>query len=82
MSTYTICLDGRFYACGMDLLCSVVYSLETREQIDNIRTVTDRNAAIMALCSPLACRDAIKLARRSGNYSGQLYSYEKHITEV
>lgn len=82
MSTYTICLSGSYYACGMDLFCSVVYSLTDNRKIENIQTVAARNKAIKEICKPLRAKEALQLARRSGNYIGQLYSYEHYIMEV
>ena len=79
MSTYTIVLQGKAYAVGMNLLCDTVYAVDGSGQVDNIRTVADRNAAIMAVCQSFdSWRAAYNAARAAGNYIGMLFSYEQH----
>ena len=74
-STYIIYLRGTWYALAMDMFCTVVESIDGRAVVDNVRTVADRNAAIISACAPLpSWRDAYNVARSAGNYIGQLVS--------
>lgn len=82
MSTYTIYLAGAFYAIGSDLLMETLTSLETGRTRSGIRTVSDRNQAILDLASPLPWRAAYDLARRSGEYIGQLFTEDAHVIPV
>ena len=78
MNTYTILLDGLFYALGMDLFCENVYALETPSQIAPIPKGTGikgRNDAIRTVCHGYRnSKDAFHIAKRCGNYVGMLYT--------
>lgn len=74
MSTYTICLGGMFYAVAMD--CDTIRSLDSSLTVGAVNSVQERNDAIRAVSRPMAWKDAYNLARRKGDYIGQLYAYE------
>lgn len=80
LSTYTICIDGQYYAVGANLFMDKITSLETGRTRSGIRTAEDRDRAIMGLASPSSWREAIALARSAGNYIGQLIASDNaHI---
>ena len=72
LSTYTICIDGQYYAVGANLFMDKITSLETGRTRSGIRTAEDRDRAILGLASPSSWREAIALARSAGNYIGEL----------
>ena len=74
MQTFTVYLDGMYYALGMDN--ENVYQLETPNYIAKVgRTIQDRNNAIRSVCYAYATfKDALSIAKRSGNYVGMLFS--------
>ncbi len=83
LSTYTIVLDGRHYAAGMDFFGEKVFSIETGKHVDGVRTAAERDAAIMAVCQPReGWRDAYNAARAAGNYIGQLIPDDMHAFPV
>lgn len=71
--TYIVRLDGDYYAFGANEDMSVVYSLDSPVFIPFIRGIYDRNRAVMQAARPMLWKDAINLARREGQYMGQLY---------
>ena len=77
LNTYTVQLDGLYYALGADLFIEHVYSLESSDVAPVFRTgdCRGRNEAIRSVCRGYtSSADAFRLASRSGNYVGQLYS--------
>lgn len=77
LHTYTVQLDGLYYALGADLFMEHVYSLESSDVAPVLRTgdCRGRNDAIRSICRGYTCSaDAVRLAARSGIYVGQLYS--------
>ena len=81
-STYIICLAGQFHALATDLFMETITDPETGASRSGIRTVADRNAAILAITRPHSWREALALAKAAGNYIGQLYPEEHHIHEA
>ena len=78
MNTYTIKLDGLYYALGMDTLCDHVYALETPNYIAKLPKGTGvdvRDSAIRTVCYGYKTwKDAFHMAKRGGDYVGMLYS--------
>lgn len=75
MNTYIIRMNNKYYAIGMDLFCNTVYSLENGTSVENVRSVHDRNHAILTAAMPHSWEDAYKIARSCGHYMGQLFPY-------
>ena len=80
--TFIICLQGQFHALAADLFMETITDPETGASRSGIRTVADRNAAILAITRPHSWREALSLARSAGVYIGQLYPEEQHIHEA
>lgn len=76
MKTFTILLNGLYYALGMDLLGEHVYALEAPNHIAKVIGGVDaRNRAIRSVCYGYTkFTDALHLAQRSGDYIGMLYT--------
>lgn len=78
MSTYTIKLDGLYYACGMDTFAEYVYALEAPCHIAKVRksknVCEERNMAIRSVCRGYEkWKDAYQVAKRCGKYIGDLF---------
>ena len=81
--TYTINLDGAYYALAADTFFTTVYAIGPDRQPDKLNTaylptVTGsndaRNDAIRSVCLPHTYQDALRIARDHGIYTGCLYT--------
>lgn len=76
LHTYTVVLDGKYYAISMDLFATTVFGIgeDTGKAVTNIRTIDERNDAIKNIATPYAdWESAYRIAKSEGLYSGQLY---------
>ena len=84
LNTYTVEIDGLFYALGAGLFMDRIYSLESSAiaPVPHDSGCKGRNAAIRSVCHGYEnSRDAFRLARRSGNYIGQLWTGDHSPTK-
>ena len=84
MNTYTVQIDGLFYALGAGLFMDRVYSLETSRSapVPPGTGCRGRNAAIRSVCTGYPTgKIPLALARRSGNYVGQLWTGDPSMTK-
>ena len=78
--TYIIALDGHYYALATDTLLTTVYAVGPDRKPDAVNaqyftgSVAERNDAIRAVCVPHTWKEAYLLAKKHGNYVGQLYA--------
>ena len=83
LNTYTVEIDGLFYALGAGLFMDKIYSLESSAIAPVLGSgCKGRNAAIRSVCHGYEnSRDAFRLARRSGNYVGHLWTGDHSPTK-
>lgn len=75
MRTYTINLDGMYYAVGMDLFAETVFALDRSGSVSGFRTMQERNDAIRSVCTGYKeFYPALHVAVISGQYIGMLYT--------
>lgn len=79
LHTFTINLDGKFYAIAMDLFATTIWAIGPDVQkgkenvITGIRNVAERDEAIKKVALPKnSWKEAFMTAREYGLYSGQL----------
>lgn len=78
--TYTIELNGQYYALAADMFLTTVYAIGPDRQNGKenacyyIGSVQERNDAIRSVCIPHDAKTTFRIARDNGIYTGMLYN--------